>query len=63
MRLRSPSGWLDGQVDVINGGRIALGINDIEVVNLMRTKFCFCQKDNVVGISEAALDEHITNKV
>ena len=47
---------LDGHLDVAYGGRIGLGINDIEVVDLMRTKFCWCQKDNVVVISEAAPD-------
>ena len=42
-----------------DGSRIGLGINDIEVVELMRTKFCLSQKDNVVVISEAALDEFL----
>ena len=50
-----PTG-LDGYLDLAYGGLIGLGINDIEVVDLMWTKFCWCQKDNVVGISEAALD-------
>ena len=47
---------LDGHLDVADSG---LEINDIEVVDLMRTKFCLCQKDNVVDISEAALDQRI----
>ena len=55
---------LDGHLVVADGGRVGLGISDVEVVDLMRTKFCWCQMDNFVVISEAApLDEHITNKV
>jgi len=50
---------LDGHLDVADSGHIGLEINDIEVVDLMRTKFCLCQKDNVVDISEAALDQRI----
>ena len=50
---------LDGHLDVADGGRIGLGINDIEVVDLMRTKFYLCQKDNVEVISEAALDKFL----
>ena len=42
---------LDGHLDMADGGHIGLRIYNIEVVDLMRTKFCWCQKDN----SEAAL--------
>jgi hypothetical protein len=47
---------LDGHLDVADCGHIGLGINGIEVVDLMRTKFYLCQKDNVEVISEAALE-------
>ena len=50
---------LDGHLDVADGGRIGLGINDIEVVDLMRTKLCWWQKDNVLVISEVALDRFL----
>ena len=46
---------LDGHLDMADGGHIGLRIYDIEVVDLMRTKFCWCQKDNVLVNSEAAL--------
>ena len=44
---------LDGHPDVADGGRVGLGINDVEVVDLMRPKFCWCQEDNVVVVSAA----------
>ena len=50
---------LDGHLDVADCGHIGLGINGIEVVDLMRTKFYLCQKDNVEVISEAALDRFL----
>ena len=44
---------LDGHLDVADGGHLTLGIDDVEVVDLMRTKFCWCQEDNVVVVSAA----------
>ena len=44
---------LDSHLDVADGGHLGLGINDVEVVDLMRTKFCWCQEDNVVVVSVA----------
>ena len=44
---------LNGHLNVADGGHLGLGINDVEVVDLMRTKFCWCQEDNVVVVSAA----------
>jgi hypothetical protein len=44
---------LDGHLDVADGGRVGLWIDNVEVVDLMRTKFCWCQEDNVVVVFEA----------
>ena len=35
---------LDGHLDMADGGRIGPRINDIEVVDLMQTKFCFAKR-------------------